>query len=166
VILSCLIRCDSLPAEQAMLKNSIPDRQSEFYTRIFSRVGWQIAGWNRFSRRKNSFNKDDTRLLPTPRNDRGIDALVTTRHMLSAGDARRASDSLPIPLPNFDCLRTKCDGKAEGGRGGSARRSRRKSRIGKLARKFYAKWNPLPHFAAQKKALGAHSRPSRSAILL
>jgi hypothetical protein len=81
MILDCSVGCNSPPADSAVLKNLIDEvtkGRFEFYTRIFSRVGWQIAGWNPFSRRKTPSNTRDTRLLPTPRNDRGIDALVTT----------------------------------------------------------------------------------------
>ena len=103
VNLSCLIGCNALPAEDAVLSNPIPalkKKPSDFYTNIFCKVLALIVGQNPFSQRKNLSNTGDTPPLPKRRNGRELVALVTTSHMFWPNQRRNVALSLRFWLPN------------------------------------------------------------------
>ena len=148
--LSRLIGCNALPSEDAVLKNPIPALKKKhfgFYTSIFCKVLALIVGQNPFSQRKNLSITGETPLLSKRRNGREIGALVTTRHLFSPNQRRKAALSLPSWLRNFDSLAA-----GQGSYPGGVRltRSRRKPRS-KSALGIFCLMNPPPCSKASKK---------------
>ena len=71
--LSCLVGCNALTADDAVLRDPIPalkKKPSGFYTSIFCRVLALIVGQNPCSQRKNLSNTGETQLVPKRQNGR------------------------------------------------------------------------------------------------
>jgi hypothetical protein len=117
----------------------LPKNQgSKFYKCNFSTLRALIVGQNPFTQRKNPLNRGDTRSLPTPRNNREMDELVTTNHLFSQHPPRKTLALLPISQPNCDFLNQY---RGPRGAGGSADASA-ESAISITSHGNFSKWAP------------------------
>ena len=147
------ISCDSSPAGKRSVQKSYTRPKKEALRFLYQCFpGGPLANQlpDRFSWRKNLSNTGETGLLTKRRNNREIDALVTTRHLFSASRRGAAGNLLPTWQPNSDFLNGKCNGFDEGGGGGRPAAIRRNLRIDKLAQKFYSKGRPPLPFCVKK----------------
>ena len=115
------ISCDSSPAGKRSAQKSYTRLKKEALRFLYQCFpGGPLANQlpDRFSRQKNLSNTGETGLLPERRNDREIDASVTTNHLFLQHPPRTTGALLPISQPNSTFLGRKALGEPRGGRGG------------------------------------------------
>jgi hypothetical protein len=143
VILRYLINCYALPAENAVLKNPIATLKKsavDFYTSSFCKFRALIVGQNGSARQKILQTLAKLGCSRSGEIAAGIDALVTTNHLLCQHSPGTAGTLLPFSQPISNFLRGKCPARTErGAAGGSARWAALSALTEKLA------WNFMPN---------------------